>query len=164
MSLAPRDATPPPRATRAETNAVSTLVIVGIAAVIAGGLIAAVTDPLRLADGSWAAAYLVLVWGVAQVAIGAAQYLLAIAPSARMTWSLFALWNAGNAAVLIGTLVAAPGAVVGGSVLLLVALVAAFVSVRGSLRRVWAGLYRALVVVLFVSVFVGIALSFVRHS
>ena len=50
---------------------------VALLCVVAGGLVAAVTGPLRLEHGSWAAAYLVLVGGVAQGALGIAQYFLA---------------------------------------------------------------------------------------
>ena len=157
-------APPPASSSKSLPPAIVTLVVVGIAAVIAGGLIAAVTEPFGLTDGSWAAAYLVLVWGISQVAIGAAQQLIAVVPSPTLAWAVFALWNLGNVGVLVGTLVALPTVVVAGSVLLLIALVGAFVAVRGAHRRIWAWLYRALIVVLFVSVFVGIALSFVRHG
>lgn len=54
--------------------------IVGTACVIAGGLVAAATAPAPSEHGSWAAAYLVLVAGMAQVALAMEQGMLAQAP------------------------------------------------------------------------------------
>jgi hypothetical protein len=42
------------------------LIFVGASCVVLGGLVAAFTGPLQLTDGSWLAAYLVLVCGEAQ--------------------------------------------------------------------------------------------------
>ncbi|MCK9250855.1 MAG: hypothetical protein M0P31_17990 [Solirubrobacteraceae bacterium] len=115
------------------------LVVLGIACVVLGGLVAAVTDPLDLESGSWAAAYLVLVGGVAQVAMGAARIVLhprAVGPvpggqdgvaagPVRDGWVQVAAWNGGNVGVIVGTLVDVPAIVAVASVPLVVALVIA---------------------------------------
>jgi hypothetical protein len=80
--------------------------VVGGACIVAGGLVAAVTGPLHLEHGSWAAAYLVLVGGVAQIALGAPQGALAArSPSPAVLASELAAWNLGSALVIGGTLV-----------------------------------------------------------
>jgi hypothetical protein len=82
--------------------------IVGVICVVAGGLVAAVTAPAATEHGGRAAAYLVLVAGVAQVGLGFGQALLAPGPlSARLVAIEVAVWNLGNAAVLAGTLLGA---------------------------------------------------------
>ena len=85
----------------------------GTALVVAGGLVAAVTGPLDLARGSWLAAYLVLVCGVAQCCLAAQDRVLhdAGASPARLRTTL-AGWNLGNALVIAGTLAVAPVVVV----------------------------------------------------
>ena len=67
-------------------------VVLGAVSVIAGGLVAAVSAPAGWEHGSWAAAYLVLVTGVAQIGLGAAQAALVAAPP----------WRRGRAVELLG--------------------------------------------------------------
>ena len=57
------------------------LVDLGACGIVLGGLVAAVTGPLELEQGSWAAAYLVLVVGVAQVVVGLAPAFFAARPT-----------------------------------------------------------------------------------
>ena len=56
------------------TGSGTMLTATGICSVALGGLVAAVAQPLDLAHGSWLAAYLVLVGGVAQGAMGQARF------------------------------------------------------------------------------------------
>lgn len=71
----------------------------GVACVVAGGLVAAATALAPSKHGTWAAAYLVLVASVAQVALGVGQALLAPKPpSSRLVAAQFVGWNAGTAA------------------------------------------------------------------
>ena len=140
---------------------------VALLCVVAGGLVAAVTGPLHLAHGSWAAAYLVLVGGVAQGALGISQYFLA--PQRFRGWKVAAelvAWNAATALVIGGTLVANPWLVDGGGVMLVAALALMFQTVRGpgikSGWPLWA--YRALVVVVAVSIPIGLVLAHLRAS
>lgn len=139
--------------------------ISGAAWIIAGGLTSAVTGPLNLEDGSWAAAFAVLVGGVAQYAIGVVQAALAPKhPSPRMIAAELAAWNAGSIAVIIGTVVSMPLIVDAGGLLLVIALVLMVVTVRGrGSGPAWAlWLYRALLVVILVSIPIGLTLAHVR--
>ncbi|MGB4135864.1 MAG: hypothetical protein WA971_04835, partial [Microbacterium sp.] len=136
----------------------------GLAAVILGGLVAAVTGPLDLAKGSWLAAYLVLVVGVAQSAMASARrhWQRASLPSWH-GWAQLACWNAGSLAVIAGTLLAAPAAVYGGSAALVIALGLAVDASRHAVvsdreRGVLLG-YRLLLLLLAVSIPVGTVLS-----
>ena len=102
-----------------------TLVALGALGVVLGGLVAAVTGPMDWAKGSWAAAYLVLVVGVAQYVMGRLRAV--DATSDRVGWVQVAGWNLGSLLVIGGTLVTTPLLVDLGSVLLVVALVLALV-------------------------------------
>lgn len=97
---------------------------VGGACIVLGGLVAAATDPLNLSKGSWLAAYLVLVGGVAQWAMGVMQ---ASAGTRRVTatweWVQAAAWNLGNVGVIVGSLSGTPGLVDAAAVPLLIAWV-----------------------------------------
>ena len=140
---------------------------VALLCVVAGGLVAAVTGPLHLEHGSWAAAYLVLVGGVAQGVLGISQYFLA--PRRFSGWRVVAelvAWNAATALVIGGTLVANPWVVDAGGVLLVAALALMFEAVRGPRTRyTWAlRVYRALVAVVAVSIPVGLVLAHLRAS
>lgn len=146
-------------------------VAVGIAAVVAGGFVAAATAPAPSEHGSWAAAYLVLVMGVAQVALGFGQALLAPQPpSRRLVTAEFATWNLGNAAVVAGTLLDTTPMVDAGGLALVAALALAIRAVRGCARlRQETGRrdlalhgFRALIAVLLVSIPVGLTLAQLR--
>jgi hypothetical protein len=142
-------------------------VLWGFVGIIGGGLVAAVTHPLGwLEHGSWAAAYLVLVVGVAQLGLGVGQAWLADRLPGRGRVALeLVTWNAGSALVVLGTLVAHPWVVDLGGVLLVVALAAYLLALCGqSGSPRWARwTYRLLVLVVLVSVPVGLVLSTVRH-
>lgn len=138
----------------------SLLFIVGSCCVVVGGLVAAVAGPLKLDHGSWLAAYLVLVCGAAQCAIGIAQPQLAAVPvRARAYWIGLICWNVGNAAVIAGTLAAVPIVVDIGGVSLLIPLVGTIRVVRTSSRRLLSLAYRAVIGILIVSIPIGLALA-----
>ncbi|KXT58886.1 hypothetical protein ACE11G_03220 [Gordonia sp. PS3] len=133
----------------------------GSAAVIAGGLVAAVARPLDLAKGSWLAAYLVLVCGVALIAIGIAQQRAPQPMSARFHAPQLTGWIAANALVIAGSLTDTPAVVDVGSILLLVVLAATW---RAGLRLLGskapaAYAYLAVLTVLIVSVPIGMVLA-----
>lgn len=145
-------------------------VLVGVCCVIAGGLVAAVARPLSLAEGSWLAAFLVLVGGVAQGAFGMAQAALAPRPPSRIAFaSELVAWNAGCAAVIAGTLLRMSPMVDAGGILLAVTLVLLLRQTRrasaGTVGSRWLliGL-RALVVVLLVSIPIGLVLAVLRRG
>jgi hypothetical protein len=137
----------------------------GAAAVIAGGIAAAVTGPTGWERGSWVAAFLVLVVGVGQIGLGAGQAIFAAGPPSRRRIAIqVAMLNVGSLCVLTGTLAAAPGVVTAGGLTFAGALV---MFVRTPQRRGdrWAGLshaYTALLVVLLVSTPIGLALAWFR--
>lgn len=139
--------------------------ILGTAWIIGGGLTAAVTGPLSLEKGSWAAAFAVLIAGVAQYAIGVAQAALtARAPSRRNVVGELVAWNAGSIAVILGTVITMPLIVDLGGLLLVIALALMVVTVRGkSTGPVWAvWVYRILLIVILVSIPIGLVLAHLR--
>ena len=139
----------------------------GATSVVAGGLVAVVTGPLQLAHGSWAAAYLVLINGVAQVALGNAQAALAPrAPSRHVLATQLAAWNVGGAAVIGGTLVRVPLIVDVGGLLLVIALALMIRTVRGRIAAPsWAlWTYRLLLVIVLVSIPIGLVLAHIRAA
>ncbi len=147
------------------------LIVCGYACIVAGGLLAAVTGPLDLGQGSWAAAYLVLVGGIGQLGLGWVPGVLGRPTDGTSAWAVMLAWNLGNALVIAGTLAGLTLGVDAGSVLLVLALVLALVALTGWRREVpaadrwrrrlgWA--YLALLVLLAVSIPVGIVLAHLR--
>jgi hypothetical protein len=142
----------------------------GASCVVLGGLVAAVTGPLALAEGSWLAAYLVLVCGVAQYAIGRAPELLSARPvDPRSGWAQLGCWTLGNVAVIGGTLSGAPIMDTAGGALLVAGLGIAWHAARGRNdptagrpTRIARWTYRCLLLVLLVSVPIGVVLANLR--
>jgi hypothetical protein len=135
--------------------------VAGAAFVVIGGLVSAAAGPLGWSEGSWLAAYLVLVCGVAQCLFGV-QRMIAPAPLGALGFVLvFAGWNLGNAAVVGGDLAGIPAVVMVGGVLLAAVLVVQLVQLRHSVpgRRVWAWGCGVVLVVLLLSIPVGVVLS-----
>lgn len=132
--------------------------VVAAVMVVAGGLVATVNGATEFAHGSWLAAYLVLVGGVAQIALGFGCLLLpGAACSRRLGRVQLGLWNLGALTVAAGVLADLFGLVLAGSIVVAAAL-AAFAQGTGpwrgtSERRVIA--YRLLIAALIVSVLVG---------
>lgn len=149
------------------------MLVLGYGCIVAGGLVAAVTGPLELARGSWVAAYLVLVGGVAQLALGWVPGTLGRPLGPRSDWTCLLAWNLGNVLVVLATLTRQPLGVDLGSVLLALTLVLALVRAvsrrhgpgpdpEGRGRRLLAGAYVALLLVLVFSIGVGITLAHLR--
>ena len=142
--------------------------VLGTSCVVLGGLVAAVTEPLAVADGSWLAAYLVLVGGVAQCAITGMPLWLAARPiSTRLNWTELACWNLGNALVIIGVLTDLPWFVDFGGVALLIGLGIAWHAARrgtkpGRATRFTGPAYRCLLLLLLISIPIGAALAHSR--
>lgn len=157
--------TPVPAHSLPRRSAASPFVAIGTACVIAGGLVAAAVATAPSELGSWAAAYLVLVAGVAQVALGAGPALLAPRlPVRRAVAAELAAWNAGNGAVLAGTLLGAAWLADVGGAVLIAALALALAGVRGAVRQpAWPlHLYRGLVALLLLSIPVGLIIAAVH--
>lgn len=130
--------------------------------IVAGGLVAAVNSPAPFEHGSWLAAYLVLVGGVSQLALGAGPLILpAPRRSTRLAHAQLGLWNAGTATVAVGVFTDLGAIVLLGSAIVLVAL--GCFAIGGG--HGWPGahgrvvLYRLLIGVLAISVLVGSVLA-----
>ena len=137
----------------------------GALAIIGGGIASAIAaqDPSYLA--SWAVAYLVLVVGVAQIALGAGLAEFGQGnPAIHSLRSIFALFNLGNAGVLAGTLlqdrVSHSVLLVDlGSLLLAGALLLGIGIARGAPPSRLRSLYYLLAIGLLISMFIGILLA-----
>lgn len=130
-----------------------------VAIIVAGALSAALAHaPTRAA--MWLTAYLVLVVGVAQLALGVGQARLALRPPpAMLLGSQWLLFNGANALVVGGRLMARADAVVAGTVLLALALGLFLRGVRGAGGDWLLWVYRLLVALLACSALVGVGLS-----
>jgi len=151
--------------------------IAGVACLVGGGLLAAATAYVTTQKTAWATAYVVLVGGVAQVALGAAVTWLRPAANRRWGQIAFVCWNLGNAGVLAGQLAALVVLTDVGSALLVVALALVLAATarrrasRGFSRYgptpehrqpphpvlLWA--FRALLVILLAGIVVGTVLA-----
>lgn len=139
-------------------------VVVGTITIIGGGFAAAVTRPAEWSDGSWVAAYLVLVTGVAQIGLGIGQATLAASsPPDRRLVSQLVLVNGGSAAVVVGTLATVPIVVTIGGLILVAGLVTFAVAPRCPDGPSWVRLgYLTILTVLIVSIPIGLVLAWVR--
>ena len=147
-------------------------VVVGAVAVVAGGAVAAVTRPTGFELGPWLAAFLVLVGGVAQIALGAGQAWVADrVPASATVRSELAVWNVGLAATMAGSLLPDPLLTALGGVAVLIAL-ALFLSATRPHHDAaepvaprWARiLYPLGIVVVLISTPIGLVLSWTRHG
>src|SRR5690625_1457451 len=92
-------------------------VAIGYAAIFLGGLAAAATAPLGFEKGSWLAAYLVLVAGLAQIFLSRQSDIVGLpSPPDRSLWAQLFLWVGGNTLVLLGAFFALPIIVDGGGI------------------------------------------------
>lgn len=136
--------------------------VAGAASVVAGGLVAAaIAAPAPTRHGVWAVAYLVLVLGVSQIALGAGHALLPeTPPEARRAVVIAAVFNVANVGVLAGVITGQRIVLGAGCALLVVALGLLLYAVRHGAGRGWAlSGYRLIVAVLAVSVPIGLFLS-----
>lgn len=146
--------------------------LAGIACVAAGGLLAAGTAYASTRQTAWATAYLVLVGGLAQVALGAAMAHLAPVAGRHQAWATFAGWNLGNAGVLVGQLTGSTTVTDIGGALLVLTLAAMLWSTHGarpgdrasspgrpSVRRWILLAFRILLALLLISIPVGLILA-----
>lgn len=138
----------------------------GVFFVILGGLVAAAADPLSLHKGSWLAAYLVLVCGVALATIGRAQAMLSQRRLPPRMWRIqFLTWVIGNTCVIAGTMTSKPASVALGGILLLAVLgLAMWTLGNGAIRTRWGPAYATTLLLLAASVPIGLALTCIRAS
>lgn len=142
-------------------------VAIGAVAVVVGGVAAAVTGPTGWARGSWVAAFLVLVMGVAQIGLGLGQAAFATRTRRRAVGQVLA-FNGATLAVIVGTLISAPPVVTVAGLILAGAL-GSFLVGRHSEPEVppaFGGrqIYTGLVTFVLLSIPVGLALSWYRRA
>jgi hypothetical protein len=138
-------------------------VLAGGACVIGGGLVSAATAPVASYHSSWAAAYIVLVAGVAQAAIGLGQGTLTDGSvSRRVVRAELAGWNLGNAAVVTGTLLEVTAVLYVGCALLVMALMLVLYAIRHAPSSRTLSATRAIIALLLISMPVGIVLQALR--
>lgn len=144
------------------SRAAGIFIAIGTLCIIAGGMLSAVTAHSPTRHATWAAAFLVLVVGVAQAALGTGQALLASRkPGRRLVAMEVLAYNVGSLLVLGGTLSGKLVLLDVGSVLLALALVLFFRGVNGA--ETHHGrlllLYRVLLAVVLLSIPVGVLLA-----
>ena len=134
--------------------------VLGAAAIIAGGLVAAAVARRPVQHLVWMSAYLVLIVGVAQYVFGVGQARLSQrAPSRPLVWTEWVVFNLGNAGVIVGTLLGRFGVVFAGTLLFAAGIALFLVGARGSWRSGWLAGYRVLLGLILASSLVGLALS-----
>lgn len=152
------------KARNAPLTAATPFLVVASGAIVGGGIVAAAVAHAPSQPLVWMVAYLVLVVGAAQAALGIAQAWLSVAlPSPRTRTTQLLLFNAGNVGVSVGTLCVSWPVVLAGTVLFDAALAMFLYSAR-SLRGGWpTHVYRLLLILLFAGATVGLVLSALRH-
>ncbi len=141
--------------------------VAGATAIVVGGVIAAaIAAPAPTRHGVWAVAYLVLVLGAGQLAIGAGQALLpATSPSPREATLGAAAFNLSGAAIVVGVVTDHVAVFYAGSALLFAVLARWLYRVRRSTRRGWGLLtYRLFLAALVVSIPIGMAITTAGRS
>lgn len=138
--------------------------LLGGAAVIGGGLIAAAVAREPTQNLVWMSAYLVLVVGVAQYVFGAGQLRL----SERNTtlarvWTEWVVFNLGNAGVIAGTLLGRFWVVFAGTLVFDAGIALFLANAHGRWRLGWLAGYRVLLLLILASSLVGLALSAVAN-
>ena len=141
--------------------------VVGAASIVVGGIVAAVTRPTGFALGSWLVAYLVLVAGVADIALGVGQaWLAGEAPRRADVTIELVTWNGAVVATIVGTVAASPLVTTIGGIALVVALLRFLAGVRttGGSSNTSLVLYRFVLTIVLVSTPVGLVLAWIRHD
>lgn len=136
------------------------MLALGCVYIVIGGLVAAFTGPFGWGHGSWAAAFLVLVLGVAQAIMGWMR--AAGTDVGGWGWLQVAAWNVGGLLIIAGTPTGVSVVVDLGAVLMAIALVLALIATRSGQRSVPRPVdltYRGMLLVLAVSIPVGILLA-----
>ncbi|HKZ09787.1 MAG TPA: hypothetical protein VJL61_03660 [Rhodanobacteraceae bacterium] len=146
--------------TNARWRAARPFAWLGVAAIIAGGLVAAVVAHRPVQPLVWMSAYLVLIVGVAQIVFGAGQaWLSERAPSPGWVASEWMVFNLANAGVIGGTLAGSFGLVMAATALFALGIALFLLGTRGAARSGWLLGYRILLGLVFLSSLTGLALS-----
>lgn len=135
--------------------------LLGVAAIVAGGLLAARTSAQPVSALVWLVAYLVLVVGLAQYALGLGQARLAAgAPSLSFVTLEWLVFNLGNAATILGTLAGEMLWSVAGSLLVAIATLQFAWGAFGARSHPWWRMaYYAVDAIIFASAITGVILA-----
>lgn len=137
--------------------------VVAALAIIGGGLVAAAIAYAPTQHTVWMVAYLVLVVGVAQFALGIGQALLAAGkPPVGLLASQCSIFNIGNAGVIAGTMLNLFPLVVAGGLLLVLALALFLYGVHNARGHSALYAYKAILVLICMSAIAGIFLAAVQ--
>ena len=142
-----------------------TLIGFGAAAVVAGGGLSAASASHASYLTSWATAYLVLVVGAVQIALGlGVDHLTARRPPMRPLMVAFLLFNIGNAATIGGTVAKHTAGgntllVDFGGFLIVLAMLLFIYLVRGAAKTKWLLGFRVLVSLVLLSSLIGLFLA-----
>lgn len=137
--------------------------VLGAAAIVAGGLLAAVAELHPTHHFAWASAYLVLIVGVVQIVFGAGQAALSERlPSPGWIALEWLVFNVGNAGVVGGQLAGWFPVVLAGTALVVIAIALFLAATRGRRHAGWLLGYRILLGLIFASSLIGLVLSIVR--
>lgn len=151
-------------ATNARWRAARPFAWLGVAAIVAGGLVAAAVAHRPVQHLVWMSAYLVLIVGVAQIVFGAGQaWLSEPVPPPGWVAGEWAVFNLGNAGVIAGTLAGSFGLAAAGTALFAVGVALFLWEVRGGTRNGWLLGYRILLGLVLLSSLVGLALFLHAH-
>jgi hypothetical protein len=132
----------------------------GVAAIIAGGLVAAAVAHHPAEHPVWASAYLVLIVGLAQIVFGAGQgWLSERLPLRGWIVGEWTVFNLGNAGVIAGTLLGSFEAVLAGTALFVAGIALFLLGTRGRVWRGWLLGYRILLGLVLLSSLAGLGLS-----
>lgn len=132
----------------------------GWAAIVAAGLVAAAIARAPTHDLVWMVAYLVLVPGAAQVAIGHGLRALPDHPPAPgAAWGQWALLNLGHAGIIAGTLSRSFALVAGATGVYWIAMLWLGLQVRPAARTCGLLWYRALIALLVLAALIGVILA-----
>jgi hypothetical protein len=139
--------------------------VVALLAITAGGVVAAVTAHAPSRALMWMVAFLVLVVGIAQAALGAGQtWLAASTPSLRLVALQCVLFNLGSVGVIAGRLMSSASLVASGTVVFVLALLLFLTGTRGA-RMGWPVIvYRLGVGLVGLSAMTGVLLSLIRTT
>ena len=144
-------------------SAAAPFLVVALLSIVAGGLVAAVTAHAPSRALVWMVAFLVLVAGVAQAALGAGQaWLAADTPSMRLVWLQCFFFNVGSAGVIAGTLMASAPLVTSGTAVFVAALLMFLAGTRGARTGRWLVAYRIGLGLVALGATVGVLLSLIR--
>lgn len=134
--------------------------VLGVVAIVVGGLLTAVAIHWPLRDLIWVSAYLVLVVGVAQAVFGAGQaWLSGDVPKRGWIIAEWVTFNLGNAGVIAGTLLDIFWLVLAGTLLFAAGIALFLLGTHGAVRRGALVAYRVVLGLIFVSSLVGLVLA-----